>query len=69
MTPELHYRCRFCGHDLPAWLPVARRLDSAMLLHHLGVMHSTEAGPYLRRMEREPIDAVLLEMYEVEEEG
>jgi hypothetical protein len=48
---------------------VARRLDSAMLLHHLGARHPDQAGPYLRRMERECIDAVLLEVYEVVEEA
>src|SRR5919106_4700689 len=37
-------RCRFCGHLLPAWLPVAQRPETAMLLHHLGVMHPREAG-------------------------
>jgi hypothetical protein len=64
MIPERQYCCRFCGHCLPAWLPVARRLDSAMLLHHLG-RHPEQAGPYLRRMETECIDQVLLEVYEV----
>jgi hypothetical protein len=39
-----------------------------MLLHHLGDLHPAQAGPYLRRMEREPIDAVLVEVYEVIEE-
>jgi hypothetical protein len=63
MTPERRYRCRLCGHRLPAWLPVARRPDSAMLLHHLGDMHPAEAGPDLRRMEQETIDAVLMEVY------
>jgi hypothetical protein len=38
-------------------------VDSAMLLHHLG-RHPEQAGPYLRRMERETIDVVLLEVYE-----
>jgi len=31
-----HDRCRFCGHVLPAWLPVAKQPDGAMLLGHLG---------------------------------
>jgi hypothetical protein len=39
-----------------------------MLLHHLGDLHPEEAGPYLGRMEREPINAVLAEVYEVVEE-
>jgi hypothetical protein len=36
-----------------------------MLLNHLGVRHPAEAGPYLRQMETEAIDAVLTEVYEV----
>jgi hypothetical protein len=67
MATDRQYRCRVCGHRLPAWLPVARRPDSAMLLHHLGDLHPKEAGPYLRRMEAEKIDAVLMEVYEVVE--
>jgi hypothetical protein len=67
MTPSRQYRCRLCGHRLPAWLPVAKRPDSAILLHHLGNMHPTVAGPYLRRLEREKIDAALMEVYEVVE--
>jgi hypothetical protein len=39
-----------------------------MLLHHLGDMHPAEAGPYLRRMETEAIDAVVVEAYKVVEE-
>jgi hypothetical protein len=69
MTPERHYRCRFCGHLLPAWLPVAKRPESAVLLNHLVAMHPAQARPYFTRMERECIDAVLMEMYEVVKEG
>ena len=39
-----------------------------MLLHHLG-RHPDQAGPYLRRMETEKIDAVLIEVYAVVEEA
>jgi hypothetical protein len=39
-----------------------------MLLHHLGDLHPTEAWPYLRRMEREAIDAVLLEVFALVED-
>jgi hypothetical protein len=65
IIPQKQYRCRYCGHLLPAWLPVAKRPESSMLLHHLGDLHPEQAGPYLRRMEREPIDAVLMEVYEL----
>jgi hypothetical protein len=68
MSPKRQYRCRVCGLLLPAWLPVAKRPDSAMLLHHLGDLHSDQAGPYLRRMETETIDVVPMEVYEVIEE-
>jgi hypothetical protein len=57
------YRCRFCGALLPAWLPVVKRPEGAMLLYHLGQHHLAEAGPYLQRMETEAIDQVLLELF------
>jgi pentapeptide repeat protein len=44
MTITLRYRCRFCGLDLPTWIPVAQRPDGAKLLHHLGAMHPTRSG-------------------------
>jgi hypothetical protein len=47
----LRYRCPFCGHVLPAWLPVTQRPNGAMLLHHLSQSHPDQVGPYLRRME------------------
>jgi len=65
MSPRPRYRCRFCGALLPAWLPVAKRPEGAMLLYHLGQHHLAEAAPYLTRMEIESIDAVLLELYEL----
>jgi hypothetical protein len=49
------YRCRLCGCELPAWLPVAKRPDGAMLLHHLGQDHPDQLGPYLERMRTEDI--------------
>jgi hypothetical protein len=58
MPPRKRYRCRFCGVVLPAWLPVAKRPESSMLLYHLGQ----------RRMETECIDAVLSELFDVVEE-
>jgi hypothetical protein len=65
MATDRQYRCRYCGYFLPAWLPVAKRPESAMLLHHLGVMHPAEAGPCFKRMETEKIDAVFREVYKV----
>jgi hypothetical protein len=68
MPPRKRYRCRFCGVVLPAWLPVAKRPESSMLLYHLGQRHLEAIGPYLRRMETECIDAVLSELFDVVEE-
>ena len=68
MTPDRHYRCRYCGRNLPAWLPAAKWPNGAMLLHHLGDMHPTEVGPYLTRMETEDIATVAAEAFEVVEE-
>jgi hypothetical protein len=65
MATTRRYRCRYCGYDFPAWLPVAKRPNGTMLLYHLSAMHPTEAGPYLRRMETECIDTVVVEAYEV----
>jgi hypothetical protein len=48
-----------------AWLPAAKRSNGAMLLHHLGDMHPTEVGPYLKRMETEDIATVAAKAYEV----
>jgi hypothetical protein len=45
--PQKRYRCRFCGLELPAWLPVAKRPEGSMLLYHLGQRHLDQAGPYL----------------------
>jgi hypothetical protein len=62
------YRCRFCGVTLPAWLPVAKRPDGAMLLYHLSQQHHDQVGPYLERMRTEDIATVAAEAYEVVEE-
>jgi hypothetical protein len=67
MPPRKRYRCRYCGRTLPAWLPVAKRPNGAMLLHHLAAMHREELRPYLRRMETEDIATVTAETYEVVE--
>jgi hypothetical protein len=63
------YRCRYCGRELNAWLPVAQEPWAPMLLHHLSLMHPTEAGPYLKRMRTEDIATVAAEAYEVVEEA
>ena len=67
--PQKRYRCRFCGLELPAWLPVAKRPEGSMLLYHLGQDHLEAVGPYLRRMETEAIDRVLSELFEGVEEN
>jgi hypothetical protein len=59
------YRCQFCGRVLPAWLPVARRPNGAMRLHHLADRHPSEVRPYLTRMRTEDIATVAAEAYEV----
>jgi hypothetical protein len=66
--PQKRYRCRYCGREFPAWLPVAKRPDGPMLLNHLSTMHPTEVGPYLERMRTEDIATVAAEAYEVVEE-
>jgi hypothetical protein len=67
MPTRKHYRCRFCGALLAAWLPVAQRPEGARLLSHLGQHHLKDAGPYLQRMEVESIDRVLAELFAVVE--
>jgi hypothetical protein len=68
--PPAHkrYRCRFCGHDLPAWLPVAKRPNGAMLLYHLSQQHPDRVGPYLDRMRTEDIGTVAAEAFEIVED-
>jgi hypothetical protein len=65
--PQKRSRGRFCGRVLPAWLSVAQRPNGALLLGHLGDMHSDQVGPSLTRMEREDIAPVAAEPYEVVE--
>jgi hypothetical protein len=43
------YRCTLCGCKLPAWLPVAKRPDGAMLLHHLAQDHPDQIPTYVER--------------------
>jgi hypothetical protein len=60
-----HVRCTLCGVVFPGgWLPIPNRPEAAMLLHHLAADHLVEAKPYLKRMERECIDTVVMELFE-----
>jgi hypothetical protein len=61
MSPTKRYLCRYCGRELPAWLPVAKRPQATMLLHHLSLMHPAEVGPYLARMRTEDMATVAAE--------
>jgi hypothetical protein len=68
MTPQKRYRCKYCGLDFPAWLPVMQAPDGAMLVHHLSASHPAEVGPYLERMRTEDVATVAAEASEVVEE-
>ena len=68
MPPRKRYRFRFCGVVLPAWLPVAKRPESSMLLYHLGQQHPDQVGPYLERIWTECIATVAAEAFEVVED-
>jgi hypothetical protein len=68
MPPRKRYRCRYCGFDFPAALPVTQAPNGAMLLQHLSAMHPDQVEPYLRRMETgEEIATVAAEALEVVE--
>jgi hypothetical protein len=68
--PSKRYRCRACDVLLPAWLPVAKRPNGAMLLHHLSAMHPDQVQPYLDRMRTvEEIAPVAAAAFEVVEES
>jgi hypothetical protein len=71
MTRKRAYRCRYCGHELPAWLPHFQAPDGAMLLHHLSQAHPDQVKAYLDRMPSDDDhDRVVVEAYEVvEDEG
>jgi hypothetical protein len=59
-----HVRCTLGGTVLPGWLRIPNVPNSAMLLHHLGAHHLVEVKPYLKRMEVECIDTVVMELFE-----
>jgi hypothetical protein len=44
MTTAKRYRCKYCGLEFPAWLPVMQEPDGPMLLHHLSPTHPAESG-------------------------
>jgi hypothetical protein len=68
-TPHRRYRCRYCGAELPAWLPVFNAPDGAMLLDHLSAMHPNQVGQYLKRMCSDDDHArVIVEAHELVEE-
>jgi hypothetical protein len=69
MTTRKRFKCRFCSHILPAWLLVAKRPDGTMLLGHLSQRHPNQVGPYLERMRTECITTVVVEAFEVVEDG
>jgi hypothetical protein len=68
MPPQKRYRCRYCGRELDAWLPAAKRPQATMLVHHLYLIHPAEFGPYLERMRTEDIATVAVEAYAVVED-
>jgi hypothetical protein len=68
MATSNRFKCKFCGALLPAWLPVAKRPEGAMLLYHLSQRHPDQMAPYLGWMRTECIATVAAEAYEVVEE-
>ena len=67
MPPRKRYCCRYCATHLNAYLPWAKAPNSALLLGHLGQQHMDQLRPYLKRMETECIDTVVVELYELVE--
>jgi hypothetical protein len=63
MPTRKRYRCRFCGRDLPAWLPVPKRPEASMRLHHLSQRHPEELRPDLVRLATECISTVVVKAY------
>jgi hypothetical protein len=61
MATNKRIKYRLCGYVLPPWLPVAKRLDGAMLPYHLSQQHPNQVGPYLERMRIKDIGTVAAE--------
>jgi hypothetical protein len=45
MTTRKRFKCRFCGTVPPAWLPAAKRPNSALLLGQLSQLYPDQVGP------------------------
>jgi hypothetical protein len=64
-TPRFNQvRCRYCQGILPGWFSILNVPNGAMLLHHLGQMHSVALKPLLERMRTEDIGTVAMEAFE-----
>jgi hypothetical protein len=61
-----HYRCRFCGAILNAWLPEAKAPNGAFLLGHPSQQHLDHLG--LEQMRPGDIGTVAAQAFEVSEE-
>jgi hypothetical protein len=69
MTRSKRFKCRYCGAELPAWLPVLRAPDGAMLLGHLSQAHPDQVGASLDQIHTDDDhDRVVVQAYEVIEE-
>jgi hypothetical protein len=68
MTTRKRFKCRFCATVPPAWLPAAKRPNSALLLGQLSQLHPDQVGPYLEQRRTECITTVVAEAYNVVEE-
>jgi hypothetical protein len=72
-TTRRLYRCKLCGCELPAWLPVAKRPDGAMPLHHLAQDHPDQIRAYVERtdagQEITEAAAVIYDVVDVPETG
>jgi hypothetical protein len=70
MATRKRFKCRFCGLELPAWLPVFKAPNGTMLLTHLSQRHRAEVPVkrLLERMRTEDIATVAAEAFEVVEE-
>jgi hypothetical protein len=74
MAPERRsrprrYRCRYCGLELPAWLPAFQEPDGTRLLQHVSASHPKAMGAYRARIHSTTdVTPVMLEAYDVVED-
>jgi hypothetical protein len=61
--------CRYCGAELPAWLPVFNAPNGAMLLDHLAQQHPDQVGASLDQMPTDDDHDQVVQAYEVVEEN